>query len=71
MTENFVASGETFTAVLTDSTGLLVASGATLGNGSNDLTIANVSPSQLNADLATLTDKNGTVGPDNITMQGD
>ena len=69
VTENFVASGETFTAVLTDSTGLLSASGATSGNGSNDLTIANVSLSQLNADLATLTDKNGTVGPDNITMQ--
>ena len=69
MTENFVASGETFTAVLTDSTGLLSATGATSGNGSNDLTIANVSLSQLNADLATLTDKNGTAGPDNITVQ--
>ena len=69
VTENFVASGETFTAVLTDNTGLLSATGATSGNGSNDLTIANVSLSQLNADLATLTDKNGTAGADNIAMQ--
>ena len=63
------ATGETFTAVLTDSAGQLSATGATSGNGSNDLTIANVSLSQLNADLATLTDKNGTAGPDNITVQ--
>ena len=59
---------ETFTATLTDTHGLLSATGATSGNDTAALTIAGVSLTALNADLTTLTDTDGTAGTDNITV---
>jgi VCBS repeat-containing protein len=64
-------NGELFTVTLTDSHGVLSAS--TVGDGDTviasgtSLTITG-SLSDLNSDLATLTDTNGTVGPDPITL---
>ena len=59
---------ETFTVELKDSTGLLSATGATpASDGTHDLIITGTL-SQVNAVLATLTDKDNTPGPDNITV---
>jgi hypothetical protein len=59
----------TLTVSLTDTTGLLAASGdgTITGSGTNLLTIAGTA-TQVNADLATLTDLMSTVGNDSITV---
>ncbi len=68
VTEPYSATSETFTVTLTDTHGDLSASGGTISNLGHTVTIANVSLSQLNSDLASLTDKDATAGTDNITM---
>jgi hypothetical protein len=67
-TGNTTTSGETFTETLTDTNGLLSATGAGVsGSGTTSLTITG-SLTQVNSDLATLTDKDGTAGSDTITL---
>jgi hypothetical protein len=61
-------TGETFSVTLTDSTGVLAASGGTWDSADHTLTISDVSLTQVNLDLATLTDTNGTAGTNNITL---
>jgi hypothetical protein len=67
-------SGETFTATLTDTNGLLSANtsatggGGTInGSGGTSLTITGTL-TQVNADLTTLSDKDATSGSDTITL---
>ena len=68
LAENGTTSNETFTVTLTDSQGHLSASGeGVAGSGTSKLTITG-SLSQVNAELATLTDTDGTVGSDTITL---
>jgi hypothetical protein len=67
-TGNTVSSGETFTVTLTDTYGDLSASGSGVsGQGTTSLTITG-SLSQVSSDLATLTDQDGTIGSDAITL---
>jgi hypothetical protein len=74
-TGNTTTSGETFTIVLADHTGVLSASaGATGGggtiipsNGGTTLTITGTL-AEVDADLTTLTDTDGTTGSDTITV---
>jgi hypothetical protein len=68
LSESGSTTGETFTVTLTDSTGVLAASGGTWDSADHTLTISGVSLSQVNSDLATLTDTDGTTGTDNITL---
>ncbi|MGD1212983.1 MAG: hypothetical protein ABR973_16735 [Candidatus Acidiferrales bacterium] len=68
LSESGNTTGETFTVTLTDSTGVLAASGGTWDSADHTLTISGVSLSQVNSDLATLTDTDGTTGTDNITL---
>jgi VCBS repeat-containing protein len=71
LSETGNTSGRIFTVTLTDSHGVLSAN--TVGDGDmaivsgTTLTITG-SLSDVNSDLATLTDTNGTVGPDPITL---
>jgi VCBS repeat-containing protein len=71
LSETGNTSGEIFTVTLTDSHGVLSAN--TVGDGDTTivsgttLTITG-SLSDVNSDLATLTDTNGTAGPDPITL---
>jgi len=70
--ESPTISGENFTAVLTDSNGVLAASAAagatvTPSNGGKTLTIGGTL-SQVNAALATLSDTDATAGSDTITI---
>ncbi len=61
-------AGETFTVILSDSTGLLSATGAGLsGSGTTRLTITGAL-AQVNADLATLKDTDPGVGVDAINL---
>ena len=66
VSESVSLPNEIFTVTLTDSSGLLSATGAS-GNGTNILTISG-SLSQVNAALATLSDTNQVVGVDNIAV---
>ena len=74
-TGNTTTSGETFTAVLTDTGGVLSATtsavdgGGTItpSNGGTTLTISG-SLAQLNADLTTLTDNDATTAADTVTI---
>jgi hypothetical protein len=68
LSESGSTTGETFTVTLTDSTGVLAASGGTWDSADHSLTISGVSLSQVNSDLATLTDTDGATGTDNITL---
>ena len=61
-------AGETFTVALTDTHGVLAATGGSFDAATHKLTISG-SLSQVNADLTTLSDTNGTAGTDNITVQ--
>jgi hypothetical protein len=71
LSESGSISGEIFTVTLTDSHGVLSASavgdGDTVIASGTTLTIAG-SLSDVNSDLATLTDTNGTAGSDPITL---
>ena len=61
-------SGETFTVTLSDTMGLLSATGTGVtGSGTTSLTITG-SLAQVNADLATLTDSTPTAGADTIKV---
>jgi len=61
-------SGETFTVTLADANGDLSATGIGVsGSGTTSLSIAG-SLAQVDSDLATLTDKDGTTPPDTITI---
>ena len=60
------SSAETFTATLSDTNGVLSATGAGVsGSGTNSLTITG-SLAQVNADLATLSDTDPSSAPDTI-----
>ncbi len=60
--------GETFTAVLTDTTGILTATGPGVsGSGTADLTVTG-SLAQVNAALATLSDTENAAGSDSIVV---
>ncbi|MEO8926907.1 MAG: hypothetical protein ABI306_07055, partial [Caulobacteraceae bacterium] len=68
LSESNTTAGETFTTTLTDTAGLLSATGAGVsGSGTTSLTITG-SLSQVNADLATLTASEGAPGMDVITL---
>jgi hypothetical protein len=72
LAENGNTSGETFTVTFRDTNGLLSVSnsgGATVStsNGGRTLTISG-SVTQVNAALGTLSDTDGTAGPDIITL---
>jgi hypothetical protein len=68
LSESGDTTGETFTVTLTDAHGLLSASGTGVsGSGSNDLTIAG-SLGQVNTNLTTLQDTDGTARSDPITL---
>ncbi len=68
LSESGATSTEIFTVTLTDTTGLLSATGAEAGtNGTNDLIISGTL-TQVSGDLLTLTDKNSTAGVDNISV---
>jgi RHS repeat-associated protein len=60
-------SGETFTVTLSDTNGVLAATGGTPSNGGKTLTI-NGSLTQVDSALLTLTDADGTAGSDTITI---
>ncbi len=61
-------AGETFTVTLSDTAGLLSATGTGVsGSGTRNLTITG-SLTQINADLATLKDTDSTAGTDTITV---
>jgi hypothetical protein len=61
-------AGETFTAVLTDTTGVLTATGPGVsGSGTADLTVTG-SLAQVNAALATQSDTESTAGSDTIVV---
>jgi hypothetical protein len=68
LSESGNTSGETFTVTLSDKHGDLSATGTGVsGSGTTSLTITG-SLGQVNADLATLTDTDGTAGSDTITV---
>ena len=72
LAESGATTGETFTVTLKDSNGLLSATATETGDtvtgaGTDDLVIQGTL-SQVNSDLGTLTDKDGTAGPDSITL---
>jgi hypothetical protein len=68
ISETPAISGETFKATLTDDSGLLAATGTGVsGSGTTSLTITG-SLSQVNADLATLTDTGASAATDTITI---
>ena len=60
-------SPETFTAVISDTNGVLSATGGTQSNGNHTETITG-SLAAVNADLATLSDTDSTAGADTITL---
>ena len=68
LSEGSPAAGETFTAKLTDTNGLLAATGTGVtGSGTNALTLTGTL-AQVNADLATLKDTDATTGADSIHL---
>ena len=68
LAESGSSANETFTVTLSDSQGLLSASGAgVLGSGTTKLTISG-SLDQVNAELATLSDTDPSSGSDTITL---
>ncbi|MBS0558591.1 MAG: hypothetical protein JSR21_00905 [Proteobacteria bacterium] len=68
LSETHSVAGETFTVTLSDTHGLLSATGAGVsGSGTTTLTITG-SLAQVNSDLATLSDTNATTGADNISI---
>ena len=68
LAESGATGSETFTATVTDSTGVLTATGGVQSNSGHTLTFTGLSLTTLNADLATLKDSDGTAGPDTITV---
>jgi hypothetical protein len=70
LAESGNTTGETFTVTVSDTSGLLGATGTGVsGAGTTTLTITG-SLSQVNKDLATLTDSSATAGTDTITLTG-
>jgi hypothetical protein len=68
ISESGVTTGETFTVALSDTVGALSATGTGVkGSGSHGLVVTG-SLAQVNADLATLTDTQSTVGADTIRI---
>ncbi|WP_216850968.1 hypothetical protein, partial [Acidisphaera sp. L21] len=68
LSESGTSTGETFTVKLTDTNGLLSATGSAVsGSGTTSLTVSG-SASQVNAALATLMDTDGTTPSDTITL---
>ena len=72
LSENGAGAGETFTVTLADISGALLATATgggdvVSGNGSTSLTIAG-SLAEVNSDLATVTDTDGTTASDTITL---
>ena len=73
LAESGITTGETFTVMLSDAHGLLSATGSNggtdvvTGSGTNALTITGTLD-QINTDLGTLKDTNGTPGTDAITV---
>ena len=68
LSESGTSTGETFTVNVSDSNGLLSATGAAVsGSGTKALTVTG-SSSQVNAALATLTDTDSVAGTDTITL---
>jgi hypothetical protein len=68
ISESPAISGETFTVALADTSGILSATGVGVsGSGTTSLSITG-SLSQINSDLATLTDTEATNAPDTITI---
>ena len=68
LAESGATGSETFTATVTDSTGVLTATGGVQSNGGHTLTFTGLSLGTLNSDLGTLKDSDGTAGPDTITV---
>ena len=68
LAESGATGSETFIATVTDSTGVLTATGGVQSNGGHTLTFTGLSLTTLNSDLATLKDTDGTAGPDTITV---
>jgi hypothetical protein len=66
-TGNTTTSGETFTVILSDTNGVLNATGGTQSNSDHTLTISG-SLAAVNADLATLSDTDSTAAADSITV---
>jgi hypothetical protein len=67
VSEIAAASGETFTVTVSDTHGLLAATGGVSGGGTTSLTISGTL-SEVNAALATLTDTENVAGDDTITL---
>jgi hypothetical protein len=67
ISESPTTTGETFTVTLSDANGVLAATGGTQSNGGKTLTVTG-SLSEVNADLATLTDTDASSSPDTITI---
>src|SRR5581483_8835762 len=67
LVESGATSTETFTVTLSDATGVLSASGGTWNSETHTLTIGGTL-SQINADLATLSDTETQAGNDTITV---
>jgi hypothetical protein len=68
LSETGTTTGETFTVTLSDTNGLLAATGTGItGSGSNAMTVSGTL-AQVNADLATLTDTDAKTPSDKITL---
>ena len=61
-------TGEIFSATVTDTNGVLTATGGVPSNGGHTLTFTGLSFSTLNTDLGTLSDTDGTTGSDSIKV---
>ena len=61
-------TGEMFSATVTDTNGVLTATGGVPSNGGHTLTFTGLSFSTLNTDLGTLSDTDGTTGSDSIKV---
>src|SRR6266566_1042582 len=60
--------GETFTATVTDTNGVLSAPGGVQSNSGHTLTFSGLSLATLNSDLGTLSDTDGTAGSDSLVV---
>src|SRR4029077_7748731 len=68
VSESGNTSGETFTVTLSDSAGVLTATGGAQSNSGHTLTFTGLSLTALNTDLGTLSDTDSTAGPDTLTV---
>ena len=67
LSESGNTTGETFTVTLSDTNGVLSATGGTWSSGNDTLTISG-NLTQVNSDLSTLQDTDGTAGTDTIKV---